>query len=151
MHSSHPTGAPAAPAASDLSSRARGLLKQLQEKYPVFKECQPLAVGIDKQLLAAMPDIDRKTMRVALSMHTQSSRYLKMMKKAESRFDLQGQPVAEVTKEHRAHARQVLDERYKKEDAKRKAEEQAKVEAEKERRKTEKLELLMAKFSRTGK
>lgn len=117
----------------------------------MFKEYQPLAVGIDKQLIAAIPDIDRKVMRIALSMHTQSSRYLKMMKKAESRLDLQGQPVAEVTKEHRAHAKQVLDERYKKEEARRKAEEQAKAEAEKERRKAEKLDQLVAKFSRAEK
>ena len=58
---------------------ARALVKTLQEKYAVFRDCQPLVIGIDKQLQAREPDVNRKTMRIALGLHTNSSRYLKSM------------------------------------------------------------------------
>ena len=35
---------------------ARALLKTLQENFPVFRECSPLVIGIDKQLLERLPD-----------------------------------------------------------------------------------------------
>lgn len=56
---------------------ARSLLKTLQTEFPVFRESQPLSIGIDKQLLAQRPDLDRKILRVALGIHTNSLRYLK--------------------------------------------------------------------------
>ena len=58
------------------------MLKQLQERFAVFRDCRPLAIGIDKQVLAAVPDLDRKTLRVALRMHVGSLRYLKAMQQA---------------------------------------------------------------------
>ena len=48
------------------------MLKQLQERFVAFRDCLPLAIGIDKQVLAAQPDLDRKTLRVALRMHVGS-------------------------------------------------------------------------------
>jgi ProP effector len=43
----------------------RSLLKQLQTQFPAFRDFLPLSIGIDKQLLAVLPDLDRKTMRTA--------------------------------------------------------------------------------------
>ena len=100
----------------------RSLLKQLQTQFPAFRDFLPLSIGIDKQLLAVMPELDRKTMRTALGIHTGSLRYLKVMEKAKVRHDLDGTPGAEVTDTHRAHATQVLQERYKKEAERKKAE-----------------------------
>jgi ProP effector len=71
---------------------ARQLLKELQEAFPVFRDCLPLAIGIDKQLLGRLPGVDRKTLRIALGMHTHSLRYLKSMTCATVRLDLDGQP-----------------------------------------------------------
>ena len=51
------------------NQNARALLKTLQESYPVFRECSPLVIGIDKQLLERLPDVERKTLRIALGMH----------------------------------------------------------------------------------
>ncbi|MBC7413791.1 MAG: ProQ/FinO family protein [Herminiimonas sp.] len=148
----------AAPEAPNLSALARALLTELRQRFPAFEKCLPLAIGIDKLLLAEMPEISRKTLRVALNMHTNSSRYLKAMASATARFDLAGNAAGDVTEEHRARATEMLKERFKKErdqrnaarvaeDTKRRADEALrKIEAEANAR-TEKLQLLAAKFS----
>lgn len=126
---------------------ARALLKEFQEKFPVFHDCAPLAIGIDKQLLAQLPELDRKTLRTALRLHTNSLRYLRGMEKATVRFDLDGKAAAEVTEEHRKHASETLRERFRKDAEQRRAQREAE---ETERRRAEKLEQLTTKFSRRG-
>lgn len=140
---------------------ARALLKDLQEKFVAFREFMPLAIGIDKQLFALYPDVSRKTLRVALGIHTNSLRYLKIMEKAKNRVDLEGNAAEEVTDVHRAHATTVLRERAKKVADQRKAqraieeaaqaEKAAEAAAEAAARQTaEKLQQLATKFSRKG-
>jgi ProP effector len=141
-----PAIAPAAPAAMS----ARTLLKQLQHQFPAFRNCLPLAIGIDKQLLARMPDLDRKTMRAALGIHTGSLRYLRAMEKATVRYDLDGAPGAGVTDTHRLHAKEVLQQRFKKEAERKKAERDAAQAEEATRLRQEKLLQLASKFSRNG-
>jgi ProP effector len=143
-----PANAASAPAPAAQSPRS--LLKQLQTQFPAFRDFLPLAIGIDKQLLAVMPDLDRKTMRTALGIHTGSLRYLKVMEKAKVRHDLDGKPGAEVTDTHRAHATQVLQERFKKEADRKKAEREAKAAEEAARVRADKLNQLAAKFSKKG-
>ena len=132
---------------------ARVLLKELQEKFAVFRDYLPLAIGIDKQLIARLPELNRKTLRIALGMHTNSLRYLKGMEKATVRFDLDGNSADEVTEVHRTHASETLRERFKKNAEQRKAQrvaEAAQLAAEKAARQhAEKLSQLTAKFSRT--
>ena len=127
---------------------ARALLKQLQHDFPAFRNCLPLAIGIDKQLLARLPNLDRKTMRAALGIHTGSLRYLKAMEKATVRYDLDGTAGAEVTDTHRSHAKEVLQQRFKKEAERKKAERDAAQAEEADRLRQEKLLLLASKFSR---
>ncbi len=133
---------------------ARILLKELQEKFSVFGDFLPLAIGIDKQLIALMPDVSRKSLRTALGIHTNSLRYLKGMEKATARFNLDGTHAADVTDEHRAHATTTLKERFKKNAEQRKAQQQAEEAQRKaeeaERQRSEKLNQLAAKFSRKG-
>lgn len=143
------TAAPAAaPAPAGLTARA--LLKQFQEQFPPFRDCLPLSIGIDKQILARLPDLDRKLMRTALGIHTGSLRYLRVMEKAKVRYDLDGKAGAEVTATHREHATQVLQQRFKKEADRKKAEREAAAAEEANRLRLEKLNLLTAKFSRKG-
>ena len=142
-----PAAAPAAAAAAPAMS-ARALLKQLQQEFPAFRDCLPLAIGIDKQLLARMPGLDRKTMRAALGIHTGSMRYLRAMEKAKVRFDLDGAPGAEVTDTHRQHAKEQLQQRFKKEAERKKAERDAAAAEEAARQRQEKLQALANKFSR---
>ena len=130
---------------------ARKLLKSLQEKYPVFQESRPLAIGIDKQLLAQETGLDRKLLRLALSMHTHSFRYLKSMGKASSRFNLDGSPGGELPEEHRQHAAGILQERSRKETERRKAVKEAQDAQEAqaaERQRAEKLNRLVQKFAK---
>jgi ProP effector len=135
--------APGAPAPS-----ARALLKQLQQQFPAFRDCLPLAIGIDKQLLSRIPGLDRKTMRAALGIHTGSMRYLRSMEKATVRYDLDGVAGAEVTDTHRLHAKEQLQLRFKKEAERKKLEKAAAAEAEAARLRQEKLQQLASKFSR---
>lgn len=123
----------------------RQLLKELQESFPVFRDCQPLAIGIDKQLLTRVPGLHRKTLRIALAMHTHSLRYLKTMAGATGRFDLDGQPTGEVTDAHRGHAAELVKERLRKQAEERKLQREAEEQA---RRTTEKLGRLVDKFGR---
>lgn len=141
----------ASPNPSPIAS-ARALLKELQEQYVVFRECRPLAIGVDKQLLAARPELDRKLLRLALRTHTASVRYLKAVEKGSQRFDLDGNPVAELSEEHRTHAAETLRERFRKEGEQRRAKEAAeKAAAQAEQaaqRRVEKLNQLAAKFAK---
>lgn len=143
--------APSAPAPS-----ARTLLKQFQQQFKAFRDCLPLSIGIDKQIVARMPDVERKAMRAALGIHTGSLRYLRAMEKATVRYDLDGTAGAEVTETHRTHAKETLQQRFKKEAERKKAERDAeKVEREAaqaleaEKLRQEKLLQLASKFSRS--
>jgi ProP effector len=146
-----PGTAPAAPGPS-----ARTLLKQFQHDFKAFRDCLPLAIGIDKQILARMPGIERKAMRAALGIHTGSLRYLRAMEKATVRYDLDGTAGAEVTETHRTHAKETLQLRFKKEAERKKAERDAEKAgreaaqaAEADKLRQEKLEQLASKFSRS--
>jgi ProP effector len=138
---------------------ARKLLKELQTEFAAFRDTLPLAIGIDKQLLAQKPDLNRKIMRIALGLHTKSPRYLQAMAKANTRFNLDGSVANEVSEAHRSHASGVLKERSDKEEELRKARREmfkqqaiskrkASEAEESERKRTEKLQQLAAKFSK---
>ena len=105
-----PEGAPvSAPAAAQAPSQPRvhPALEQLAGLYPhlfgaVFR---PLKRGIFQDLLAAHPDaFEREALKVALGIHTRSTRYLQTVAAGEQRHDLQGQPVEAMAPEHVHHA-----------------------------------------------
>ena len=138
---------------------ARALLKELQRDYTAFRDCLPLAIGIDKQVLERQPELHRKTLRIALGQHTNSLRYLKAVEKATNRFALDGQPAEAITEEHRTRAATLLRERFKKEADQRKAaraaenavratQEAERVAQEAARLRADKLNQLAAKFSK---
>ena len=131
---------------------ARALLKTLQDSFPAFRDGSPLEIGIDKQILARLPQVDRKTLRIALGMHTNSLRYLKTVEKASHRVDLDGTAGDELTPGHREHATEVLRERFKKDAERRKAmreaEAHARAEQQREEQRVEKLSQLIEKFGR---
>lgn len=144
----------AAPRSAAAHPDARALLLRLQELSPAFRECRPLALRIDKAILARFPELDRKLVRSAMRMHTNSTRYLKAMEKATQRFDLDGNADGEVTDEHRAFAAQTLKERFA-ESARRKRDKLREARArereqEAERRTAEKLQQLVGRFGKAG-
>ena len=129
----------------DAVAASRALLKQLEADYAVFRLTNPLAIGIDKQVLAALPDIEKKVLRLALRSHTQSTRYLKAMEKATIRFNLDQSEADAVTEEQRQHAAGLLRERFRKKAEQKKAAEAA---AKAEEMRQQKLSQLAQKFGR---
>ncbi len=111
----------------------------------MFRDCLPLAIGIDKQLLLRQPGLDRKPLRIALGIHTHSLRYLKTVERAAGRVDLDGNPAGEITPAHRSHASEVLKERLQKQAEQRRAQREAEALA---RQHAEKLGQLIEKFGR---
>jgi len=63
------------------ASPAHTVLKTLKEHFSVFRSSDPLAIGIDKQIVERLPDINRRDLRAALGMHTKSTPYLKQISK----------------------------------------------------------------------
>jgi ProP effector len=124
---------------------ARVLLKDLQARFDVFRNFSPLAIGIDKQVFAQMPELEKKALRLAMRSHTISTRYLKEMEKGTVRLNLDGTPAGEVTDENRQHAAELLRERFKKQVEQRKAAEAA---AKAEQLRAAKLNQLAEKFGR---
>lgn len=124
---------------------ARTLLKELQARFDVFRNFSPLAIGIDKQVLAQLPELNKKALRLAMRSHTISTRYLKAMEKGSVRLNLDGSEADAVTDENRQHAAELLRERFKKQVEQRKA---AAAEALAEQRRQEKLQQLADKFGR---
>ncbi len=123
----------------------RALLKDLQTRFEVFRNFSPLAIGIDKQVFEKVPEVSKKSLRLALRSHTMATRYLKEMEKGAVRLNLDGTPAGEVTDENRQHAAELLRERFKKQAEVRKA---AEAEAKAQQRRQEKLSQLAEKFGR---
>ena len=134
---------------------ARALLKDLQGRFDVFRNFSPLAIGIDKQLIAQQPDVNRKALRLALRSHTMSTRYLKEMQIASARLNLDGSAAGVITDEARTHSGELLRERFKTQAEQRRAAAAAagaaEAEARAEQRRQEKLAHLAEKFGRRAK
>ncbi|WP_404301272.1 ProQ/FINO family protein [Alicycliphilus denitrificans] len=83
------------------------LLEQLAGWYPQLFGAQflPLKRGIFHDLMAAHGEaIDKDALKLALSIHTRSTRYLNAVAQGLPRHDLQGQPVEDMAPEHVHHA-----------------------------------------------
>ncbi len=96
-----------APAGARAPQRTHPALEQLAGLYPqlfgaVFR---PLKRGIFQDILAAHPEqFERDALKVALGLHTRSTRYLQSVAAGEKRHDLAGQAVEAMAPEHVHHA-----------------------------------------------
>lgn len=118
--------------AEQKSPRSRNpVLDSLVASFKVIRDCQPLALGIHKVIKERMPELDTQLLRSAMRMHTASTRYLKLLSQADTRFDLDGAPAGEVTAEQRQQALDTLRERFRKKAEQHKAELAAKQHQEK--------------------
>lgn len=117
------TAAPSAPSAPSAQSArsARGdraaarkaprpvhpLLQKLFELYPRLFGARflPLKVGVFEDLVAAHPDaLPAAELKVALGLHTRSTRYIEAVASGLARHDLQAKPVEPAAPEHVHHA-----------------------------------------------
>ena len=83
------------------------LLQKLFELYPRLFGARflPLKIGIFQDLVAAQPEaLPAAELKVALGLHTRSTRYVEAVASGLPRHDLQGQPVEPVAPEHVHHA-----------------------------------------------
>ena len=83
------------------------VLEKLFTLYPGLFGARflPLKRGIFQELLAAHPEAFAKDeLKVALALHTRSTRYLEAVASGRQRHDLQGQAVEPVAPEHVHHA-----------------------------------------------
>lgn len=106
----HPTETLAEPTQAAASSKpksrfasAQPVLEKLFELYPRLfgQRFLPLKLGVFQDLLAAHPDVfQRDTLKVALGVHTRSTRYLQCVAAGLPRHDLQGQALEPVAPEH---------------------------------------------------
>lgn len=75
-------------------------------KYDVFKRFKPLAVGIDQDLIAALPQYDSALISRVLANHCRRPRYLKALARGGKRFDLNNRFKGEVSEEEQKIAAQ---------------------------------------------
>jgi ProP effector len=116
------------------------VLDALTASFKAFGESLPLAIGIHKAIKERIPSIDLEQLRVALRIHTRSTKYLKQLSQSNFRFDLDGMPLGEVSEEQRRQAMDLLKDRFRKQADRQKA-------AQVEKQKQEKLQQLAAKFN----
>ena len=83
------------------------LLHKLFELYPRLFGARflPLKLGVFEDLVAAHPEaLPAADLKVALGLHTRSTRYIEAVASGLPRHDLQGKPVEPVAPEHVHHA-----------------------------------------------
>lgn len=78
----------------------------IYNKYDVFKRFKPLAVGIDQDLVTALPQFDPALIARVLANHCRRPRYLKALARGGKRFDLNNRFKGEVSAEEQAIAQQ---------------------------------------------
>jgi ProP effector len=97
-------------------------LEKLNHQFAVFREGRPLAIGIHKAIAQRLPELNASQVRIALKVHTGSTRYLKAVSQGGVRFDLDGEAAGPVTPEQQQQALNTLKERFRQQAALRKAE-----------------------------
>lgn len=82
---------------------------------PVFKECKPLKVGIDKELLFLIkltrPDLNYSVrfLKRILTIHTHNVKYLSSFPKHTHRFDINNKEYSEITEDEREFTAKKLE------------------------------------------
>lgn len=76
----------------------------IYKKYEVFSRFKPLAIGIEKDLIAALPQFDPRLISRVLSNHCRRPRYLKALARGGKRFGLNNRFKGEVTPEEQQYA-----------------------------------------------
>lgn len=71
----------------------------MYEKYEVFSRFKPLAIGIDEDLIKAMPQYDSALILRALANHCRRHRYIKSLARGGKRFNLNNRFKGEVSAE----------------------------------------------------
>ena len=76
----------------------------LYSKYDVFKRFKPLAIGIEKDLVEALPQFDAALIHRVLSNHCRRPKYLKAVARGGKRFNLNNRFQGEVSEQEQQYA-----------------------------------------------
>ncbi|MCB1776361.1 MAG: ProQ/FinO family protein, partial [Candidatus Competibacteraceae bacterium] len=96
-----------------MPQKVNPILNRLCEMFPAVFNRQtpkPLKIGIGQELLAlvgthpALMNLTRKDLRRALAAYTRASRYREALAGGGPRYDLEGQPIGEVTPDQQTKA-----------------------------------------------
>ena len=74
----------------------RDMIQGLRATYEVIAEHKPLKIGIDKDLIAAHPEVPERTIKILLEWHTGSRWYRENLREMVHRYDLTGKKVGTV-------------------------------------------------------
>lgn len=82
------------------------IAEHIYGKYEVFSRFKPLALGIERELVAALPQFDPALIARVLSNHCRRPRYIKALTRGGKRFNLQNRFQGEITPEEQQYAQQ---------------------------------------------
>ncbi len=85
----------------------QAVLERLFQLYPQMFGARflPMKLGVYQELVAQHPDdFKKEDLKLALGLHARSTRYLEAVATSQKRYDLQGQPVEDLSPEHVHHA-----------------------------------------------
>lgn len=92
---------------------AHTLNEHLFDAYPVWANYQPLALGVEDDILAIMdqqlPPASKRVVQRLLRMHCRHGKYLQAVLDGSQRFTLAGESVGEITDEERRYASRTLE------------------------------------------
>jgi ProP effector len=92
------------PSAKKTRHIVRDVIALLAEAHPQtfmrYGDCVPLKIGIDKDLIAAHPDIRARDIGLALLFYTNTARYLRSLLRCRHRVDLDGNQCGDVSQPH---------------------------------------------------
>ena len=94
----------------------RWIIKRWPESFTQGPDLRPLSLSIHKDLLtyrSENPQLSSRVVREVLKRHTTSYGYLYGLTKNSHRYDLENNPVGEVSSEHKAWARETLRSKQK--------------------------------------
>ena len=80
------------------------ITEHIYHKYDVFKRFKPLAVGIESELAADLPQFDPALINRVLSNHCRRPRYIKAVARGGKSFNLRNRFQGEITPEEQQHA-----------------------------------------------
>jgi sRNA-binding protein len=80
------------------------IAEHVYNKFEVFRQFRPLALGIHEHLIAALPQFDSVLISRVVANHCRKPRYIKSLARGGKRFDLAGKPDGEVKAEEKKAA-----------------------------------------------
>lgn len=80
------------------------IAEHIYHKYEVFRRFKPLALGIEQDLFAALPQFDAVLVKRVLSNHCRRPKYLKSVARGGKRFDLNLRVRGEITSQEQQYA-----------------------------------------------